>query len=162
MKIKIFIDSSVFIAALLSETGGSAKVLNLCEVRILEGFISRKVIEEVERNIGRKFPDLKPYFDRVLKNGKLIVSNIKSKNSVKIAEKLISDKNDAPILAAAKSAKVDVLLTLDIRHFIRDPNVSKKSGLKIMTPGEFLQGFWKIVLNSLTQGIASLQIIRAS
>lgn len=133
------------IAALLSVDGGSAKILGLCEAGIFEGCVSDKVIEEIERNIANKFPELKPYFDKVFKIAKLRTINIKNKDLIKIAEKWISDKNDAPILAAAKLSKVDVLITLDVRHFIRDLNVSKKSGLKIMTPGEFLQGFWKII-----------------
>lgn len=144
MKIKIFIDSSVIIAALLSSDGGSAKIFKLCEGGIAESWISNTVMGEVARNIKRKFPELKPCFYQLLKTTGIKISKNPSKNMMKEAESWIKDKNDAPILAAAKLAKVDVVLTLDIRHFIKDTDVARKSGMQIMTPGEFLRGFWKI------------------
>ncbi|MEK7548070.1 MAG: PIN domain-containing protein [Patescibacteria group bacterium] len=141
MKIKIFIDSSVVIAALLSSDGGSAKIFKLCEAGIAEGWISNTVIEEVDRNIKGKFAGLKLYFYQLLKAAGIKISKNPSKDMIKKAEAWIKDHNDAPILAAAKFAKVDVVLTLDIRHFIKDTDVAKKSGMQIMTPGEFLKGF---------------------
>ena len=144
MKIKIFIDSSVIIAALLSSDGGSAKIFKFCEAGIAEGWISNTVIEEVDRNIKRKFPELKLYFYKLLKVAGIRISKNPSKNMIREAEAWIKDRYDAPILAAAKLAKVDVVLTLDIRHFIKDTDVAKKSGMQIMTPGEFLNGFWKV------------------
>lgn len=144
MKIKIFIDSSVIIAALLSSDGGSAKIFKLCEAGTAEGWISNKVMEEVSRTIKRKFPELKPCFYQLLKAAGVKISKNPSRNIIKKAEGWIKDHNDAPILAAAKLAKVDVILTLDIRHFIKDTDVAKKSSMQIMTPGEFLKGFWKV------------------
>ena len=142
--IKVFIDSSVIIAGLISDEGGSAKILALCESGVVEGWISDKVIEEINEVIARKFPELNIHFKKVVKIAKLKMVKNLNKKLVKEAEEWISDSNDAPILAAAKFAKVDVLLTLDIRHFIRDVEVTKKSKLQIMTPGEFLQGFVKM------------------
>ncbi len=144
MKIKIFIDSSVIISALISTEGASRQVLMLCEATTLDGIISDKVVEEIKRVTKLKFPEMEVILDEILNRAKFkIIDKVPAAISKK-AQAWISDPNDVPILAAAKFAEVDVLLTLDIRHFIRDLNVSKKSGLKIMTPGEFLQGFWKM------------------
>lgn len=145
MKIKIFFDSSVIISAIISTEGASRKILTMCEAAILDGIISGKVVEEVNRVAKIKFPGIQMNLDEILKKAKLKIINKIPPEILSKAKSWISDSDDAPILAAAKSAEVDVLLTLDIRHFIRDLNVTKKSGLKIMTPGEFLQGFWKIV-----------------
>lgn len=45
---------------------------------------------------------------------------------------------DAPLLAAAMLAEVDYLVTLNTHHFLDDPEVAYKSGLRIGTPGDFL------------------------
>lgn len=136
---KIFIDSSMLIAALISPQGGSAKILELCEAGLVEGHISKQVIYEITRVIERKLPALGPHFSRLLKITALKILPIVSKNLIRKASMWISDKNDAPVLAAAKFLRVDYLLTLDIRHFIKDPAVAKKSGVKIMSPGDFLK-----------------------
>jgi len=51
---------------------------------------------------------------------------------------LIDDPNDVPILHAAMKAKIDYLATHHCKHFLDDPKVAEKSGLKIGTPGDVL------------------------
>lgn len=136
---KIFFDSSVVLAALWSETGASAKIIMLCEAGIFEGYLSEEVIEEVRKVLERKAPETLPQFKKLLKVTRLKILSKVKKSEVEKAKKWIKDANDAPILASAKKAKVDALLTLDLKDFIRDPGVAKKSDLTIWTPGEFLQ-----------------------
>ena len=50
----------------------------------------------------------------------------------------ISHPADVPILVAAVRARVDFLATLNTRHFIDDPGVSRRSGLRIGAPGDAL------------------------
>ena len=50
---------------------------------------------------------------------------------------LISHPADIPILLAAMEAKVDYLV-VNRKHFIDDPEVARKSGLNIGTPGDSL------------------------
>lgn len=52
--------------------------------------------------------------------------------------KTLVPENDAPILAAAVLAKVKRLVTLDVKDFIRMPQVAEKSGLMIVTPRDLL------------------------
>lgn len=142
---KIFLDSSVIIAALISESGGSAQIIKLCEAGYFECWISPYVVSEIEKVIQRKFPELQKTFEALLKTQSsrrekiLKITKKTSPALIKKAEKWIQDKNDAPILAAAREINVESLLTLDIRHFITDKKVSEKSGLNIQTPGTFLQ-----------------------
>lgn len=141
--IRVFFDSSVLIAAMISDIGGSAKILIYLEAGFFEGYISKQVVDEVSTVIARKLPEINDKFKDLLKFSKLkIVPAIKAE-FLKKAEKWISDTNDVPILAAAKQVSADVVLTLDLRHFIHDPEVAKKSGMTILTPGEFLKGFVK-------------------
>lgn len=142
--IKVFIDSSVLIAALISKDGGSAKILSFCEAGIFEGFISTQVIEEVGKTLKRKIPELIDRFEKLKFKSDLRVLKKINPPVLKKAQNWIKDKKDVHILAAAKQLQVDVLLTLDLRHFIKDPEVAKKSNLQILTPGEFLKGFYKI------------------
>ena len=48
---------------------------------------------------------------------------------------------NAPIVAAAKEAKVDYLVSLDKRHLVGVEAVTRGSGLQIAVPGDFLQTF---------------------
>jgi predicted nucleic acid-binding protein len=45
---------------------------------------------------------------------------------------------DAPIVAAAKRAKVDYLVSLDRRHLVGNKEIEHRSGVKIVLPEELL------------------------
>lgn len=136
---KIFIDTSVIIAALISGKGGSAEIFRLCEIGLCECWISNYIIKETEKVIDRKLPELKGIFKKLIKIKNMKIIKKMPGRYMKKAEKWIKDKNDVTVLAAAKQINADYLITLDIRDFIEDKNVAEKSGLKIITPGNFLQ-----------------------
>jgi predicted nucleic acid-binding protein len=46
---------------------------------------------------------------------------------------------DAPIVAAAKRAQADYLVSLDRRHLVGLPDVAQKSGLNIVLPKQLLE-----------------------
>lgn len=141
--IKVFFDSSVIVAALISKEGASRKILTFCEAGFLEGWVSEPLVTEVSGVIRRKFLQMEGEFQEILHISKLkVVKKIKPSALLK-ARGWIADPDDVHVLAAAKQADVDVLLTLDLRHFIKDVAVAKKSGMKILTPGEFMKGFIK-------------------
>lgn len=136
---KIFLDSSVLIAALHSKTGASSQILALSQERILEVFISNQVEEEVIDVLERKYSFLKPVFKDLLKTAKLKQVKTSDRSIPKEAHSWIKDPKDVKILVGAKVAHVDYLITLDLKDFIRDKSVAKKSSLKILTPGGFLE-----------------------
>lgn len=140
---KVFLDSSVIIAALLSPEGGSAQIFEFCEAGVLKGYISKDVKKECEEVIKRKFPEAETDFKKLLKIVHLkLMKNVKP-TFLRNAKSWISHPKDSKILAAAKQAEVNYLLTLDIKHFIKDPHVSEKANIKILTPGDFLKIFRK-------------------
>lgn len=53
---KVFLDSSVMIAGLASNTGGSGKILALAELGVIVPCISEDVVSEVVPNIQKKLP----------------------------------------------------------------------------------------------------------
>jgi len=42
--------------------------------------------------------------------------------------------------AAAVKAETDCFVTLDKKHFLKDPQIEKKAKLKILSPRQFLKG----------------------
>ncbi|MBI2431025.1 MAG: putative toxin-antitoxin system toxin component, PIN family [Candidatus Levybacteria bacterium] len=135
---KIFIDSSVLIAASISPKG-SARDLILSSIRgEYEIIISDLVIEETRRNLGEKAPEALPALQLFLES--LNPEVIKpSKSLVTKAAKII-DLKDAPIVAAAISSKADYLVSFDRKHLLYHKRELKEDfELKVVTPDEMIK-----------------------
>lgn len=143
---KIFLDSSVLIAAFLSPEGGSAQILEFCEAGLLQGNISLDVLREIKEVVKRKLPEIHPQIQKIIRSSSLKVIGKIRPSLLKKSRGWIADPGDAKILAAAKQGGIQYLITLDLRHFIKDPRVAEKSGLKILTPGDFLKMF-RLLIN---------------
>ncbi len=135
---RLFLDANIWIAAAGSRTGASALVLALCQRGHATAVSSRLILLEAERNIQAKLgPDALLQFYRDL--GELDLTLVEAPTPQEIAaQSKIIDPKDAHVLAAALKGGVEVLLTLDRKHF-QSPSVLQ-AGLpfRIMTPGEFL------------------------
>jgi predicted nucleic acid-binding protein len=137
-KFNIFLDSSALIAGAISETGAAHVLLQLGESEDILLTISEMVIVESERSIAKKSPRNLNDLRKLIKTAKLRIVNDPSKKEVEANLYLIEDPNDVPILLAAMKAKVDYLATHNHKHFLDDPKVAEKAGLKIGTPGDVL------------------------
>ncbi len=135
---KVFLDSSVIIAGLASNTGGSREILVLAELSVIIPCISEDVVSEVARNIQKKLPGSIALFITLLKKLPFKIVDFPEQD-LDFVKTIINEK-DAPILASAISGKVDWLLSLD-KHIL---NVKSKEnlGFAIGTPGDFLQNFF--------------------
>jgi len=139
-KPKVFLDSSVLIAALLSSRGGSFYILT----QMRDGFsfhINEYVFAEVGEVLKTKFaaqPHLQKNLFLLLGLANVSTTPNSSRLDVRRAAKVIS-KNDAPILASAL-AHCDYLVTLD-KEFLEESILAdaNKKGLLILTPGSFIQ-----------------------
>ena len=136
---RVFLDTSVLISGLASPTGGSAAIRDLGEAEELRIVLSRQVLVEADRVLLRKFPQLIERYRLFIKSLSPELADDPSPDSVRAAEAVIHP-NDAPILAAAKQAKVDYLVTLNTKHFLT-PRVQTFYAAPIVTPGEFLAAF---------------------
>jgi predicted nucleic acid-binding protein len=137
-KIEIFFDSSALIAGIISAQGAARALLLLAEDEKILISVSEQVVAEVERNIARKAPKA-VQFAREL----ILAANIRILRDPQISEihehpDWISHPADLPILVAAARARVDFLATLNTKHFVDDPQVALRSGLRIGTPGDAL------------------------
>ncbi len=143
---RIFLDSSVIIAACGSRSGASHAVIVMAEIGLFKVLISEQVIEECDRNITKKLPKALPILKQILS---VINPEILPNPAIADAAKweTIIESKDAPILAAALLAQSDRLLNLNTKDFTS--NVAKQSGLKLQTPSEFIQEIRSILTQEL-------------
>lgn len=144
--VSIFADSSVIIAGAGSSTGASRAVLTLAELGFLKVVISQLVLEESQRNIAKKLPAALPVFTQLLAT---IKPEIIPDPTLEECQQWITiiEAKDTPIIAAALSAKVNRLLTLNTKDFTAE--VAATTGLIIQTPGNFIQDIRGIITEGL-------------
>ena len=140
----VFIDSSVFIAALLSSSGGSFYILNnLADSVIFK--TNNYVLDEINDVLNVKFSgqyNLYSTLFLLLSVAKIVVESNPLKGALKKFAKIIS-KKDAPILAGAISG-CDYLITLD-NEFLNEKviGLARSKNLEILKPKDFIQLFGK-------------------
>ena len=129
---KLFLDSSVALAASLSSTGASRQVFDLAAAQGWSLIISPWVLREVRDNLANKPPVATRAW--LALRAKAIVED----DELTFDWPLVFDvTKDKPVLCTALAC-ADVLLTLDRRDFQTLLGQSVY-GLRIETPGEFLR-----------------------
>lgn len=129
---RIFIDSSVLFSAANSATGHSRDLMLMGANGEITIVLSDYVLEETRRNLAQlKRPPLDE-FDEILANAGMEVVEV-NKQAVLEAAKWIVLK-DAPILAAAKIARVDTLVSLDKKRIRSHPELEAYIKANSVTP----------------------------
>src|SRR3990172_12414020 len=111
---KVFVDASVLFSACYSSTGASREIIRQGLSRKIKLVISKHIVEEVERNLEKDAPQV----IQILKDFLNIVPFKvvrPTKKEVEEAASYVALK-DALIVAAAKKAKADYLVSLDTKH----------------------------------------------
>ena len=129
---RVFIDASVFFAAIYSPSGSARDLLRLAMEGKVNLVISQNILEEVERNILKKAPQASGYYHALLATLALEMVSAPAQAAVDAVE-YVAEK-DAHVIAAAIEAKPDYLVTYDQKHLLNRPEVAEKSGLTIVTP----------------------------
>ncbi len=140
-KIKIFLDSSIFIAAVLSISGGSFRLCKEGNEQKISLITNRYVADEVMEVFSRKYPRKLEGFEKLLEWSRAKVEKYPTQKSVKNATHLIDDENDAPILAGAIYAKAHFLATLD-NDFFTDTVEKAHLPFIIVKPRTFFQEYF--------------------
>ncbi|MBI3798732.1 MAG: PIN domain-containing protein [Deltaproteobacteria bacterium] len=140
---QVFLDTSALIAGVISPTGAAREVLRLGEARVIAIVLSRQVLTEADRNILSKLPTVLSEYRAFLRRLAPHVVEDPSPEAVREATRVIHRK-DAPILAAARQAEVDYLVSWNTRHFHTDA-VRAFVRFPVLTPGEFLRAFRHIL-----------------
>ena len=136
---RIFFDTSVYIAALLSPKGAAGELLRLVEGGVVRMVVSEEVIIEVDRVVSGKFPDLIVDNRNLWKClGPEIAPNPTADQVKPFLLKLA--KGDALILCSARLAKVPAFVTWNTRDFMH-PGVKTLVDFPIGVPSEGLKLF---------------------
>lgn len=129
----VFFDSDVMIAGSASTTGASHLLLQLSEVGIIRGIISRQVQEECRKNLKIKLAESQPLFNELISRCVKVVKN--PGGSLLFSLKGQAHPKDIPILAAALKSGARFLVTFNVKHY----RSSSTTGIKIVKPGGLLR-----------------------
>lgn len=135
---KIFIDSSVLIAAAISPSGSARDLIMKSFRNDFRVVISNLVLEETQRNLANKAPKALPALQLFLEvlNPELVNP---TKTLVLKVSKIIELK-DAPIVAGAISSKADYLVSYDRKHLLQHKKeIEANFKLKVVTPDEIVK-----------------------
>ena len=135
--IKIFLDASVVIAAMLSSTGGSAKIIKLGKLGSWAQIVSQTVIDEVYDHT-QKINKTRDEINQFVRDNNILVRKKVTISETKSLAGLI-DPTDAHLIAGAKLTSCDYLITLDKKHLLKEIIKNRFKPLKIVNPEEFLQ-----------------------
>ena len=136
----VFLDASVLVAASSSPSGGSAVALEVCQGRRFRAALTNQVVMEARVNIAEKFgeTELVRFYQQL---AGLDPEMVPPPSADRIAECVpLTNEKDAHVLAAALECKAAYLLTLDRRHLLSPAVMSAGLPIRMMTPGDFLQG----------------------
>jgi len=134
---KVFIDSSVLIAAAISERGAARDLLRLGFRGRLDLYTAPEVLVETERNLALKAPEALSsfYIFRDLLAAKLVNP---PRALVLEASGVVAAK-DAPVVAAASHAAVDYVATYDRKHLLSHKDMIRtRFGVVVVTPDEVI------------------------
>jgi hypothetical protein len=122
----------------VSGQGAARALLQLGEARLVVPVITAQVVVETERALARKAARALPFYREVVRTAGLRIVPDPSADEVAAHAGIIAHPPDVPIVVAAMRERVEYLVTLNRRHFLDDPEVARRSGLRIGTPGDAL------------------------
>jgi uncharacterized protein len=134
--IRIFLDSSVLFSAAYSAKGHSRDLLILAAREEITLVVSNLVLEETRRNLSSFAPDILPYLDQIIEAIPFEYVRPNKREVIDAAKQV--ELKDAPIVAAARKANVDFLVSLDKKHLLGKPKVAEFAGTPIITPQEVI------------------------
>lgn len=144
-KLRLFLDSNVLTAGIVSAWGLDKAVLSLCAAKICRLVLAEAVREEVEENLLLHAARLSSAeADEPIENYRGLIELTKPElvpypeaDAVRANRHLIRHAPDVPVLLSAMAARPDWLLSHNTKHFT--PAVALRTGLRIATPAEFFK-----------------------
>jgi predicted nucleic acid-binding protein len=135
---KVFLDTRVIFAAVLSPTGGARKLFQLGEAGMPQLVIGPNVLRECDAVVRRKAPSSLPALAQLLALGQVETAIAPAKRQIVLARSMVEYEPDALVPAEAISARPDWFVTHD-----KEPFLKKRKGpgltFSIGTPGDLIQ-----------------------
>jgi len=135
---KVFLDSSVIVAAAGSQTGGSFEIINLIKKGRLEAVVNEGVVAESEEAIRIKLSQEKyKLFLKWLEENYFKILPFPEEEKLQRLE--VINVKDRHIIISARESKSDYLISLDKKHILTEESQKAIPNIKIVTTKEFLQ-----------------------
>jgi len=134
---KIFLDSSVLMAAAISHRGSARDLIGAGLHGDYILIVSTLVLRETETNIVSKAPHA---LDMLAAITRALPEPVKPSLALVERAMQLVDRKDAPIVAAAAFANADYLATYDRRHLLaKRAEIEQAYGMVTTTPDEILR-----------------------
>ena len=139
LRYRVFFDTSVYIAALLSPKGAAGEFLRLAEAGLMTMVVSERVVVEADQVLGRRFPDLIEESRRLWKS---LAPEMTPEGTPQAKSPFMErlSPTDASILCSAHLAKVSAFVTWNTRDFMK-PGIKSLVPFPIVVPGDCLKLF---------------------
>lgn len=136
--LRIFLDTSVIFAAVLSESGGARVLFRLGEAGVLQLIVGSNVLRECEEVVRRKAPASLPTLAYLLELGVVEITTRSPEEFIEQAKAIVVYEPDATVLAEAMAAEPDWFVTHDKAHFL-NANPGSSLSIRIGTPGDLIR-----------------------
>ena len=133
---RIFLDSSVLFSAAYSSRGHSRDLILMAIREEVTLVVSQVVLTETKRNLAQSAPEHVVLLDLIEAHVPLEIIDVTKHEVLSAAEHVVL--KDAPIVAAARKGKVDLLVTLDQKHLLGKPEITEYIKAKVVTPKELM------------------------
>ena len=127
--IRTVIDTNVFVAGLINDTGAPAKIINYWEERAFDLLISESILTEYQNlllNLN-KVPTIKAR--EILQ----IIAQLAIQIDIRENYSVCKDVSDNKFIDCAVNGEADYLITKNLKHFPKDFR-----GVRVITVGDFL------------------------
>jgi predicted nucleic acid-binding protein len=118
---RLFLDTSVIFAAILSPSGGSRLLFKVGETGACRLLVGSRVLAEADGVVRRKAPDSRAILALLLDRAAIQVGPEPSQDHLALARSVVDYEPDAHILAESIAADPNYFVTLDRKHFLECP-----------------------------------------
>ena len=136
--LRVFLDTSVIIAAVLSPDGRGRMLFRLAETGVLQIVLGPSVIQETDEVVRCKVPDSLPDLANLLSTARVEQGPGARPKDLEMALQLLNYPPDGRVLAEALRAQPDWFVTHDKEHFLQ-AKLKKRLPFHLGTPGDLIQ-----------------------
>lgn len=135
----IVLDTNVLVSGLINPFGAPARVLDQITLTTVRVAFDDRILDEYREVLSRPLFDFSPanvraLLDHIVLNGVHVVPE-------PMVEGSIPDPGDLPFAEVAVAARVDCLVTGNLKHFVAIENLN----VSVLTPAEFLDGLRRML-----------------
>jgi predicted nucleic acid-binding protein len=142
----LFFDASVLVAGAHAKEGGSALLLDACELGGFTAQVTSLVVLEANHVLERDFPPQSlARFHHYLAHIDWELLPVPPEETLQHYASII-ERKDLHVLAAAVEGKSEFLLTLDRKHILAAAEAVEKADLSIrlLRPGDFIRQYYHL------------------